>query len=82
MAIPYIPRTILEKYFDNYVKSQHQHVPHKYALRDMITNILDMEEDVSRIMRFDIYMSYSYYMPYWELFHDFIVYVRLQQLTS
>jgi hypothetical protein len=79
MALPYISRDIINKYFNAYIESQP--VPNVYTFYGIITEILDMEEDVSRIMRFDIYMEYSDYTSYWELFHDFIVYVRLQQLV-
>jgi hypothetical protein len=82
MAIPYIPKDIIEKYFDNYVNSQHQYVLNESVLHEMVTTILEREEDGERIRHFDLYMSYPGYAAYWEPFHNFIVYVRLQRLIS
>jgi hypothetical protein len=81
MAIPYISLTIIDKYFDNYVKSQHKSAHGMYILYGIITCILNLKKDESRLVRYDAYMECSAYASHWDHFHNFIVYVRLQQLA-
>jgi hypothetical protein len=82
MAIPYIPQDIIKKYFKDYVNSERQPASFDAGVfYTVVATILERKKDGERIWQFDSYMSYPCYAAYWEPFHNFIVYVRRQQLA-
>jgi hypothetical protein len=82
MALPYIPQTVIDKYFDEYALNNWQFVDDAHWLQFMVRYILAHELDVFRLRQFDYCINNTLLTPYWDHFHNFIVYVRLQQLVA
>jgi hypothetical protein len=81
MALPYIPQTIIDKYFNDYMKLYWQTASRSNNIYfGNMVYILRRKRDESRIIWYDAYMTDTAYTLYWDHFHNFIVYVRLLQL--